>query len=66
MNSKHDHYPVCDIDEAILILDDLISGADEDRARDSRISEVTRLLRHLKAEEVKRHSLYPQAPDALP
>lgn len=49
MNSKHDGSPVCDIDEAILMLEDMISGADEDRDRDSRISGVIRLLKHLKA-----------------
>lgn len=51
MNSKHDDYPIIDIDEAILILDDLIGGGDEDRQRDSRISDVIRLLRHLKAQD---------------
>lgn len=51
MNSNHDGYPVCDIDDAIEVLEDEIGGGDEDRGRDTRISGVIRLLRHLKARD---------------
>lgn len=48
--SRHDGYPLIDIEDAIEMLQDEISGATEDRGRDTRISEVIRLLEHLKAE----------------
>ncbi|MDQ3562713.1 MAG: hypothetical protein M3436_00760 [Pseudomonadota bacterium] len=50
MNSRHDGYPVFEIEDAIEALEDTLSGADEDREHDSRISGVIRLLLHLKAE----------------
>lgn len=44
MNTREDKIT---IDEAIDILQDLISGADEDRARDTRITTVIDLLRKM-------------------
>lgn len=40
-----------DIDDAIMILDDMISGAEKDRGRDARLSEVIRLLEQLKVQD---------------
>lgn len=53
MNSAHDGYPLIDIDDAITSLADLIDGGDENQGRDTRISEVIRLLKHLRTPEAQ-------------
>ena len=48
--SLHDGYPLFfSIDTAIETLEDQLSGAEEDKGRDTRTTELIRLLEHLRA-----------------
>ena len=52
IKSAHDGYPlIFDLDDAINTLEALIDGSEECVARDSRISEIIRYLRHKEAQE---------------